>query len=65
MCNPDDIDPNFDIDLHLNSKVAVAEDLASTILSMIKASSCEAFHTATEVRLINDSDVVTANIASM
>jgi len=52
MCNPDDLDPNNDIDLLMNSKSS--EDLASTILSMLKASSCEAFHTATQVKVNRD-----------
>lgn len=65
MCNPDDFDPrrtNYDIGLHENSESS--EDLASTILSTIKASSCEAFHTATEVRIVKDTTVMTTKIAS-
>ena len=63
MCNPDDLDPNNDIDLLMNSKSS--EDLASTILSMVKASSCEAFHTATVAGIVRNTNVVSADVASM
>jgi hypothetical protein len=56
MCNPDDLDPrraDYDVDALMNPQTS-GGDLASTILTMIQASSCEAFHSATQVIVSKD-----------